>query len=162
MKQKEILRNDLVLTQDFYETFYDASIDSKTSLAIEEGDGECCSVSLYDDSVDEFAEVISILIHREDAERAAQAILIHSGAAKVVDRKSLKVSKRDLVYYDTEHDCFVFSEYDYDIPARDMKNPYWMAEWFAHMAEKSWITTEHIRALAKAVQEHNKHKNNGG
>ncbi len=62
----------------------------------------------------------------------------------------------ELVRYEADYDCFVFPEYDYDIPARDMESLYWMAEWFAHISEKTWITKDHIRALAKAVQEHNK------
>lgn len=61
----------------------------------------------------------------------------------------------ELVRYEADYDCFVFPEYDYDIPARDMESLHWMAEWFAHMSEKTWITKDHIRALAKAVQEHN-------
>ena len=61
----------------------------------------------------------------------------------------------ELVSYDPEYDCFIFPEFDYDIPARDMQSLHWMAEWFAHMSEKTWITKDHIRALAKAVQDYN-------
>ena len=62
----------------------------------------------------------------------------------------------ELVRYEPKYDCFTFVETDYDIPARDMQNVYWMAEWFAHLSEKTWITTDHIRAFAKLVQEHSK------
>ena len=61
-----------------------------------------------------------------------------------------------LIRFDDKYECFVFVDHDYDIPAKDMKSLYWMAEWFAHLSEKTWVTKDHLRALAKAVQRYNK------
>jgi hypothetical protein len=83
MEQKTISRNELLLTQDFHESFNDGSYGSDVLLVVDSGDGESCSLRLYDDRLDEVGEHVYFILNKEDAERFAQAILIHSGAWKV-------------------------------------------------------------------------------
>lgn len=58
----------------------------------------------------------------------------------------LVVKKGDFVVFKTEIGP------DYEIPVRDLDSIYFVAEWFAHMAEKKWVTKEHIIDFARLVQ----------
>lgn len=52
-------------------------------------------------------------------------------------------------------DYVIFTEngqWDYEIPVRDLNNPYWIAEWFRHMTEKSWVTKYQLIEFASIIQ----------
>jgi hypothetical protein len=84
MEQKTISRNDLLLTQDFHESFEDGSYGSKVLLVVDQGDGDSCSLRFYDDRLDDVGDCMYFTLDAKDAERFAQAVLVLSGARKVV------------------------------------------------------------------------------
>ena len=49
----------------------------------------------------------------------------------------------------------VFTECDYEIPVRDLTSQYFIAEWFRHMSEKTWVTKDMLRQFAAIVQQIN-------
>lgn len=84
MEQKTISRNDLLLTHYFYESFSSNSKNGKVWIMVEEGDGECCAIRVFDETIDDSSDIAYVLLAKEDAERFAQAVLVLSGARKVV------------------------------------------------------------------------------
>ena len=171
MNQKSIPRNDLLLTQDYAETFHDTVLNSEVTIRVEEGDGECCSIRVFDDRIDDCGDCVSFLLDKGDAERFAQAVLLHSGARKV------KTGLASVVQFDMallsevidlfkpnelvtiDGDFVVFHDKDsvgYEIPTKDLTSPYWISEWVRHMAEKTWVTKEHLYEFSIAVQSLNR------
>lgn len=59
---------------------------------------------------------------------------------------TLVVKKGDYVLFKADN------EWEYDIPVRDLTSNYWIAEWTRHMAEKTWVTKDHLRQFAQIVQ----------
>jgi hypothetical protein len=57
-----------------------------------------------------------------------------------------------LATYDPDHDCVEFKADDYWIPASDLKHPKMQAHWFRHLAEKRWVTKQHLEDLAKVIE----------
>lgn len=170
MNKIEISRNELLLSQDYESWFGDQSLNSEAQIMVEQGDGDCCSIRVFDDAIDDCSDCISFLLSKEDAPRFAQSVLLLSGAAQVVNESVVSNNSNQtllddvvrlfesdgLVEYDAATDSFVFTENGYDIPAKDMKDPHWILEWVAHMAEKSWVTNQHLYVFAKKVQEKNR------
>lgn len=63
----------------------------------------------------------------------------------------------DLVIKDGEYVIFKSpGEWGYEIPIRDLSSQYWIAEWFGHMAEKTWVTKDHLVQFSEIVQLINK------
>jgi len=167
MKQKSITRNDLLLTQDYEESFHDAALNSEVTIRVEEGDGECCSIRVFDDRIDDCGDCVSLLLDRSDAERFAQSILLHSGARKVttglasvlqfsssyLDEVIDEFYGPKLVVFNKENNCYEFPQNDYWIPADDFNNAKLAVGWFAHLSEKSWVTSQHINHLANLIRD---------
>lgn len=61
----------------------------------------------------------------------------------------LVVNQGDFVVFKTD------DGWEYEIPVRDLNNIYFVAEWMAHMAEKTWVTKEHLLEFARIVKEVN-------
>lgn len=62
--------------------------------------------------------------------------------------------RKPLVEYHADTGEFHFSPHNYEIPASDMKSPKMQAHWFRHMAEKEWVTKQHLADFAIAVEEY--------
>ena len=165
MNKKTILRNDLILTQDYIEQFRDGAFESDIMMTVEEGDGDCCVISVFDGANDE-DDISTFLLNKDDAERFAQAILIHSGSRRIAKSQVLRLITpsqlidevidefygKKLVVFDKENNCYEFPENDYWIPADDFNDTKLAIGWFAHLSEKNWVTPQHINHLANLIR----------
>ena len=52
-------------------------------------------------------------------------------------------------------DCQDAEGNEYEIPVRDLHDPYFVAEWFANLACKQWVRGEHLRQLSLLVKKIN-------
>ncbi len=65
-------------------------------------------------------------------------------------RQNLVVLDGDYVLFRTPN------SWDYEIPVADLTSQYWIAEWVGHMAEKTWVSKDHLRIFASIIQTINK------
>ena len=69
------------------------------------------------------------------------------------------IVEKDLVVKDGDYVIFKApNQWDYEVPVCDLGSAYWVSEWFRHMAEKSWVTKDHLCQFADVVKELNEVK----
>lgn len=75
-----------------------------------------------------------------------QAVRVVNNLEQIVMRDKQVVKDGDFV---------VFKECDYEIPIADLTSQYFIAEWFCHMSQKTWVTKEMLCQFASIIQQLN-------